>query len=243
MKKLLFIATIAFSLLLSSCVSFPKKSVAYSGCYKEKPISVLIMPPINRTMKVEAKDYFQTTLLQPLAEAGYYVIPPFLSMEILKKESAYDSELFIEKPLKLFGDVFGADVALFTIINSWEKSKIGGTVTVGVEYIVKSTTTNNILYSRKGTIIYDTSVDNNAGGLGGLAASVAMTAIKTATTDYLPVASTCNRVTLQDMPKGKYSPKFDKDGEESSGPKNFEAVVQNGSVKSVRVVYEKKKKK
>jgi len=46
------------------------------------------MPPINKSTNVEAKEYFHSTMNIPIANAGYYVIPPFLSMEILKKESA-----------------------------------------------------------------------------------------------------------------------------------------------------------
>ena len=72
------------------------------------------MPPINRSTNVEAKEYFHSTLIVPLANQGYYVIPPFLSMEILKRESAYDAELFLNSTLSKFGEVFGADIVLFT---------------------------------------------------------------------------------------------------------------------------------
>ena len=100
MKNSIYILVLSATFLLTSCgpVSKLNKSQAYAGMYKEKPLSVLIMPPINRSTNVEAKEYFHTTLNVPIANAGYYVIPPFLSMEILKRESAYDSELFINKP-------------------------------------------------------------------------------------------------------------------------------------------------
>ena len=41
-------------------------------------------------------------------------------MAILKQESAYDSELFVNAPLSKFKEVFGADVALFTTIHKWD---------------------------------------------------------------------------------------------------------------------------
>mgnify|MGYP006119163461 FL=1 len=112
----------AILLVMTSCGPTSKltKSQAYSGIYNENPLTVLIMPPINRSTNVEAKEFFHTTLNVPIINAGYYVVPPFLSMEILKRESAYDSELFIEKPsLGVFKEIFGADIALFTIINKW----------------------------------------------------------------------------------------------------------------------------
>lgn len=221
MKRALFI----FSLLvltLSSC-SAPKvaKSKAYQQMYEQEPLTVLLMPPINRTTNVEAKEYFHTTLNVPLANAGYYVIPPFLSMDILKKESAYDAELFLDSPLKTFGEIFGADLAVFTIINKWDKSAIGSNVKVEVEYIIKSTKNNEILYNRKGEVIYDTSVNTGAPGVLGLVANLALSAVNTAATKYVDVAKACNNYTFQDLPSGKYNPKFKLDQEELAGPKEF----------------------
>ena len=192
------------------------KSQAYKGIYTEKPLSILIMPPINRSTNVDAKEYFYTTLNVPVINAGYYVIPPFLSMEILKKESAYDSELFIEKPsLKIFNEIFGADIALFTIINKWDKSSLASRVTVEVEYILKSTHTNEILYYRKGTISYNTSISSGGSFLLNMAASV----INTAATKYVDVAKAANNYIFTDLPKGKYSSKYGLDREEMAGLK------------------------
>ena len=148
MKKQLYLLVV-ISILITSCGPTSKltKSQAYPEIYKQKPLAVLIMPPINRSTAVEAKEYFHTTLNVPIANAGYYVIPPFLSMEILKRESAYDSELFIDRPsLEIFRDIFGADIALFTIISKWDKSSVASNVKVEIEYIAKSTLTNQVLY-------------------------------------------------------------------------------------------------
>ena len=227
MKKALIISCL-FVLSLASC-SAPKvaKSVAYPQMYEQESLTVLLMPPINRTTNVEAKEYFHTTLNVPLANAGYYVIPPFLSMEILKKESAYDAELFLDSSLKPFGEIFGADLAVFTVINKWDKSSIGATVKVEVEYIVKSTMTNEVLYNRKGEVIYDASVSTGAGGVLGFVADLAISALNTAATKYVDVAKACNAYTFQDLPTGKYNPKFKLDGEELAGPKEFQVRLKN----------------
>lgn len=228
MKKALFITTL-LALSLASC-SAPKvaKSTAYQQMYEQESLTILLMPPINRTTNVEAKEYFHTTLNVPLANAGYYVIPPFLSMEILKKESAYDAELFLDSPLKPFGEIFGADLAVFTIINKWDKSSIGATVKVEVEYIIKSTQTNEVLYNRKGEVVYDTSVSTGAGGMLGLVADLAVSALNTAATQYVKVAKACNTYTFEDLPTGKYNPKFKVDGEELAGPKDFKVRLKSG---------------
>jgi hypothetical protein len=226
MKKSLYILIALFVLASCSTTKPIKKSVAYHGMYSEKPISVLIMPPINRSTNVEAKEYFHSTLLLPLADRGYYVIPPFLSMEILKKESAYDAEMFINGSVSKFGEIFGADVVLFTIINKWNKSSIGARVTVGVEYIVKSTKTNETLYSRDGEIIYDASVNSGGGGMAGLLVNMAASAVKTAATNYTRVAQVCNNYSLSDLPQGKYSPFNQIDSTGLAGKAKFKATVR-----------------
>ncbi|HEX2936030.1 MAG TPA: GNA1162 family protein [Bacteroidales bacterium] len=226
MRKVVFLF-LAVAVIVSCKTTAPvKKLSAYSGMYNERPLSILIMPPINKSTNVEAKEFFHTTLLVPVANSGYYVIPPFMSMEILKKESAYDAELFLDKPLSKFGEIFGADMVLFTVINKWNKSSIGAKVTVGVEYIIKSTKTNETLYHRTGEIVYDASIRSNSGGLAGLVVSMAASAINTAATNYVKIARTCNAYTLYDLPQGKYSPKNMVDSAELAGKASFSATLR-----------------
>ena len=49
------------------------KGEAYAKMYEENPVSILVMPPINNTNNVEAKDLLYTSISQHIAEAGYYV--------------------------------------------------------------------------------------------------------------------------------------------------------------------------
>ena len=88
MKRILLTLGI-MAAIMSSCTTQKQvaRSEAYKGMYDQQPLTVLLMPPINRSTNVEAKEYFHSTLNVPIANAGYYVVPPFLSMEILKKEN------------------------------------------------------------------------------------------------------------------------------------------------------------
>ena len=228
MKNILFLTIIAVTLLTSCSTTAPiAKSVAYKGMYDEKPLTVLIMPPINRSTNVEAKEYFHSTLNIPIADAGFYAIPTFLSMEMLKKESAYDAELFLNSPLTKFGEVFGADLALFTIIHKWDKSGLAAKVYVQVEYIIKSTKTNEIVYTRTGDVTYNASVSTGAGGAFGALANIAASAINTAATKYVDVARACNAYTFKELPAGKYSPTYGTDGAELAGKKVFKANLSS----------------
>lgn len=226
MRKYLIISVVLAIATVGCTMTEPiAKSKAYKKMYDEEPLSVLIMPPVNRSTNVEAKEYFHSTLNVPIANSGYYVIPPFLSMEILKRESAYDSELFLNSSLKKFGEVFGADVALFTIIHKWDKASIAAKIFVEVEYLIKSIDTNEILYSRKGSITYNASVSTGLGGGLGVLADMAASAINTAATKYVDVARSCNTYTFSDLPAGKYHGKHDIDGEEPAGKETFKVKL------------------
>jgi hypothetical protein len=194
--------------------------------YSEHPLSIAVMPPINTTTNVEAKEFFYMTLTKTLCERGYYVVSPFLCLELFKTESAYDAENYATAPLGQFRSVLGADAALFTYISDWKKSTIGSSITVTIEYVLRSTVTNETIFQRKGTITYDTSVGMSGGGVFGALASMAASALNTALTDYLPVAGSCNEAVLSDMPAGKYSPSFEVDKTIVAGPKEIRKTVK-----------------
>ena len=224
MKKLFMFALVA--VLFSSCAEqITTRLDRYPKMYEEKPQAIAVMPPINRTNFVEAKDYFYTTLYAPLCEKGYYVYSPMMTMEMFQTESAYDAEQFIEGNLAQFQNVLGADACMFTIIKTWNRSKIGGSLTAGVEYILRSTKTGETLYQREGLISIDTSVKSNSGGLFGALIDLAATAINTAATDKVVAGRKCTVYVLSDMPEGKYSPMYEKDQNQPAGKAYVSATV------------------
>lgn len=223
MKKiLLFLLT---AIVVASCSSTKTLGEQYPAMYEEKPLTIAIMPPINQTTHAEAKDYFYTTMYQPLCEKGYYVFSPYLTMEMFQQESAYDAEQFLEADLSPFRKILGADAAMFTIIKDWKRSNVGGKITVDVEYILRSTKTGQTLYTREGKIKVDTSVDGGNGGLGALVSLIATT-INTAATDKVIAGRKCNAFVLSDLPSGKYSKLYGKDSKNPAGKKFIEAKVK-----------------
>lgn len=165
MKKLLLILGVVIG-CLTSCTTPVTLSQQYPKMYEEKPLSIAIMPPINHTTHVEAKDFFYTTLYMPLCEKGYYVYSPYLTMELFQQESAYDAELFLNGSLTAFKEVLGADAVMFTVIKDWSRSNIGGRLSVTIEYVLRSTKTGETLYNREGHITVDTSISSGMGRLG-----------------------------------------------------------------------------
>lgn len=224
MKKIIF--AIAIVATLASCSTPKNLGEQYPAMYEEKPLTIAIMPPINQTTHAEAKDYFYTTMYMPLCEKGYYVFSPYLTMEMFQQESAYDAEMFLEGDLTPFRNVLDADAAMFTIIKDWRRNNLGGTLTVKIEYILRSTKTGQTLYNKEGEIKVDTSVDAGGGGGLGLLVNMVATAINTAATDKVIAGRRCNAFVLSDMPSGKYSVLYEKDSANPAQNQFIKATVK-----------------
>ena len=232
MRKFVYI--ILTTLVLSSCgVSNLTRSSLYPKMYEEKPVTLLVMPPINNTANVEAKDLLYTSISRPLAEAGYYVIPPSLAMDVLKQESAYDAEMFIDRPLRQFHDFFGADAVVFSIIDSWAKQGIG--INTKIRYLIKSTLTDEVLFDRTCDLYLDLSVDSSTYDKNGkkkeptflgVLIDLAAGALNTALTDQIEAARKANYYIFQDLPVGKYDDLYLKDQEFPAEPRNVTKSVK-----------------
>ncbi len=224
MKKI--VPLLIMTTLVCSCGTANRitRESQYAAMYEDMPVTVLVMPPINNTSNVEAKDLLYTSISRPLAEAGYYVISPLLAMDILKAESAYDAELFIDSPLTAFRNYFGADAVVFSQIDTWTKRGFG--IDTKIRYIIKSTSSNEIIFDRSCDLHMD--LQQNSGGNSALSALVdlAVSAISTATTDHIVAARKANYFIFSDMPRGKYSPLYLRDKEMTAQPKDIKKTVK-----------------
>ena len=185
---------------------------------------MLVMPPINNSSNVEAKDLLYTSISRPLVEAGYYVISPLLAMDILKAESAYDAELFFDAPLTMFNNFFGADAVVFSVIDSWAKKGMG--IQTKIRYVIKSAHTNEILFDRSCDLYLDLSIDSGSEGLLGALVDLAASAITTAVTDHIVAARKANYYIFRDVPRGKYSPEYMEDKDYIAEEKDIVTVVK-----------------
>lgn len=219
MKKI-HIFYIIIPLLLSACAPQISRLTTYGNLYEEDPVSIMIMPPINKSTKVDAKMCFYNTLAMPLADNGYYAFPPSISMQVMKDQSSYDAEMLLDKSMKVVNEALGADAVLFTIIHEWRKMTIGSTVEVKIEYIIKSAKTDEVLYNRIGNVRINASSNS-----GNVFADLAVMMIKTAFTKEVTVARKCNDYTFIDIPKGKYSILHGTDQQSPAGEKEFSVTL------------------
>lgn len=224
MKKNLYFVVLCCMATSCGMLNTVTRESQYAKIYEEKPITLLVMPPINNSANVEAKDLLYTSISRPLVEAGYYVISPLLAMDVLKAESAYDAELFFDASLSTFQNYFGVDAVVFSVIDTWTKKGLG--IETKIRYVIKSAHTNETLFDRSCDLYLDLSVNSGSNGLLGALVDLAASAINTAATDHIVAARKANYYILRDIPRGKYSPEYMQDKEVAAEKKDVVARVK-----------------
>lgn len=211
--------TLFFSLfILNGCgPTHVTKGDKFPLLYQERPVTILVLPPINQTTAADAKEYYATTIAEPLSLFGYYVLPIEVTSEILKMEGIYDTELLLRTPPQKFKTYFGADAVLYTTIEKWDVTYVffSSTLTVAIQCVLKSAVSGETLWQRKSLVEVNLSGGNQSvTSFLDIAIQAAATAVRTARADYVPCAMEANYIALATIPTGKYHPMHGKDGNE-----------------------------
>ncbi|GHA60924.1 GNA1162 family protein [Photobacterium aphoticum] len=211
MKKLIKLTSIVLAgMMMTGCVSTLKKQEAFPDLYTNSVHNnILIAPIVNKSTSSEASEYLNSTLAEPFANKGYYVLPIPITADIFKEAGIVDGTELKGIPFNTYKEKFGADTVLFVTIEQWDTNYIviAGNVSVSLKYVMVSTETGKIVWSYSNTVVIDTSSNS-----GSLLVDLIATAITTATTDYIPVAKKVNLITTQSLPVGSYHPRHKKDG-------------------------------
>jgi hypothetical protein len=104
------------------------------------PKSVLVVPAINRSIEVNAPDYFLSTIVRPVAERGYYVFPVNIVKRLLEDDGPSDANVVHEADPRKLAEIFGADAMLYVTIERWDAKYLvlSTHVTVALTYVLKS---------------------------------------------------------------------------------------------------------
>ena len=114
------LAFLVLGLLLSGCASYVTKEEFAPDMYTEHPVSILVLPPINKTTAADAKEYYATTVAEPLTNSGYYVFPMEVVYDILQQEGLFDTETMLNIPVQKFKEYFDADAVLYVTLLEWD---------------------------------------------------------------------------------------------------------------------------
>jgi hypothetical protein len=212
MKKI-YLTIIVISYIFSGCHPMITKQDFAPLMYKQHPSSILVLPPQNNSTAADAKEYYLTTIAEPLTNSGYYVYPIEIVNDVFKQEGLSDTETMINVPPQKFKEYFGADAVMYVTIMEWNTSYLvfAGSVTVKISCELKSTATGDVLWFYDDAITVNTTSNSGGGGLAGLLADAIATAVATATTEYVPLAREVNKKLLISIPYGKYHQQYGKD--------------------------------
>ncbi|MEI6459856.1 MAG: GNA1162 family protein [Pseudomonadota bacterium] len=215
MRSLTAFSIVITLLALAGCATPPKHS-NYTQFRAESPRSILVVPVTNRSVEVNAPDYFLSTISRPLAERGYYVFPVNMVKSVLADDGLSDANMVHAGDPRRLGEMFGADSVLYVSIERWDAKYIvlSTSVTVALKYTLKSTHSGEEIWSNHQTMVYQPQHNSN-GGLAGLIADAIVAAIAKAAPNYLPLAVMANdqAINLKNtgLPAGPYDGAFGKD--------------------------------
>lgn len=176
---------------LSGCASKPHD---YRAFLAHMPRSILVLPPINDSMEVQASNAFLATITRPLAERGYYVFPVAVVDAYLRQNGRPTPTDMHAVELSKLREVFGADAALYIRIKDWGTSYqvLNSTSRVVTECRLVDLRTDTVLWAGSGVAV--DSSGSGGGGLVGALASALVNQIATSVHDPCPdLACRANR--------------------------------------------------
>lgn len=218
MKSMFRLVLLAALLALVGCVASPKK-FDYTKFRSANPHSVLIVPVVNKTVNVDAPDYFLSSITMPIAERGYYVFPVNLVKQVMADDGLSDADMVhANDPIRLAG-LFGADSVLYVSIERWDAkyAVLATTVTVQLSYELKSGKTGEVLWSNQQTMVYSPQANSTGNPLGDLIAAAITAAVQKAAPNYMPLARQANAQAIyvpgQGLPAGPRDGQYQKDAQ------------------------------
>jgi hypothetical protein len=151
----------------------------YAAFKQSNPRSILVVPPINESVEVGAELAVYSSVVKPLAEAGYYVVPPTLVSETFR-QNGYSKPTEIHSiRLGRLKEIFGSDAVLFLTIKEYGQKFhiVSSSAIVRLEGRLVDIDTGVEIWN--GTAVASSSEgrSSNAAGLVGLLVEAALTQV------------------------------------------------------------------
>ncbi len=212
-------ALLVLGVLVTGCASTNTVTdYNYTAFRAADPHSILVVPPINNAVDVDAPAFYLSTISRPIGERGYYAFPVNMVKGLLEDDGLSDANLVHEADPRILADMFGADSILYVTIERWDAQYIvlSTQVTVQFKYVLRSGETGDEIWSASQTRVYS-SDSGSGGGIAGLIADAIVAAMEKAAPSYVPMAKQANMDAATQahhgIPAGKYHPMYGKDGE------------------------------
>ena len=152
-------AGLAGALLLAGCATPPYD---YTNYREHPPRSILVLPPLNKSVHVGASYSYLSTVTGPLAELGYYVFPVAVVDQFLKENGMPTPGEMHQVPLHKVAEIMGADAVMFITLEYYGNSYqvINSATIVQIKARLVDTRTGILLWEGMGMAV------ENSGGSG-----------------------------------------------------------------------------
>ncbi|MDY0206629.1 MAG: DUF799 domain-containing protein [Pseudomonas sp.] len=122
MRNLMRACAVLAVLLLAGCASGPTTVYDYTKLKDENPLSILVLPPLNESLDVNASYSFLSQVTYPLAESGYYVFPVAMVNDLFKHNGITEPGEIHAVPAKKLREIFAADAVVYLKITEYGTS-------------------------------------------------------------------------------------------------------------------------
>lgn len=113
----LIVGLALYAVLGTGCTTVTEPD--YSDVFASAPASILILPPLNNSVDVEASYTFLAAASRPFAEKGYYVFPVSVIDNFMKENGLPTPGEMQAVPIGKLREHIGADTVLYVTINNW----------------------------------------------------------------------------------------------------------------------------
>lgn len=137
---------------------FPKKverELKYPEIYQEKPKTIMVVYPWNRSKEKFADEMFYSAICEELTLKGYYVLPALPLLDEFKADTLFSSQYFKKEDTKKLQAKYGVDAVLYVTIYTVKKDWWTTNVNMNAQYDLISAKTNEVLFSRHADFNYD----------------------------------------------------------------------------------------
>jgi len=188
-------------LFASGCATTPYD---YTEFENSKPRSIVVIPPNNSSLEVNAPYIYLSTLSRPLAEKGYYVFPVSVIDYFFKENGLPTPAEMNNIPLDKIGEHIGADAVLYINIEDWgQKFQV-------ISSVARVQANLKLVDVKTGKLLWESiaqakkSSDDGGGGLLGAVVNAVVTQVLASTiSDPTPgLARQANNVAINNQMRG-----------------------------------------
>jgi len=190
-------------ILFTGCATTTPPPYDYSAFETSQPRSIVIIPPKNNSLDVNAPYIYLSTLSRPLAEKGYYVFPVSVIDYFLKENGLPTPAEMNGIPLDKIGEHIGADAVLYVSIENWgQKYQVLSSVAiVHAKLSLVDVKTGALLW--EATAHAQQSSGDGGGGLVGALVGAVVTQVANSVVDHTPnLARQANAVAINNPFRG-----------------------------------------